>query len=406
MSDYGNDDGIIANSDDEFEQDDLVGDQNVGGNEAEYEEGSEEDDGEEEYADAGAKEQREELPEEKAYVTNNRKYFFVPWSDGGTTSGRVRDHHVPIWVSNSTVLAGITSAKNWPPVEKIPPMAIVVVKGSYSEEPVDPDPKTGPYAWYCRVGIEGRKEGADCQILRLMPKSVVSEYTKHIARNGNMRTSSLLTSFQPDYDNAKALPVAVNGWSAVDGIKSEATPTPRSKPKVKIDEGGFPVESHPSSPPPPAAPRKKSAAERSEAASSSGAKPSEPEPVKKKPVDKPKAARPEKMPMPPAKKGPMLAFAQQQSKPRPPPEESVLPAPSPTPSPAAAEPAPAPLLAPTPAPAPSPVASPVKAPAKRAADDGVDDDRNDLKRVRVIEGFSKENTTCLWRGNTLFVIEA
>ena len=181
-------------------------------------------------------EEEEEDEETKAYVLSNRVAYYVPKSDG-TKPGRVRDHNLPMEVEDGQELTSLQHAKNWPSVENIHPMSIVVVKGRFIEnEPVNNHKEVGPFAWYVRVSIKGRKDGPDRKLLRLMPKSVVIDFLQHIGGLSEMWRSSLICTFQPENDNAKSFPVHLNGWEANKEIKTEAIPLPRAPKKTADPE--------------------------------------------------------------------------------------------------------------------------------------------------------------------------
>lgn len=172
-----------------------------------------------------------------AYFLSNRVTHFVPVSNG-RKAGRVRDMNMPIYVKDAATLNDMKSPKNWPNVDDIHPMSIVVTKGRLSEEEkLDKDIKKGPFTWSCRVGVKGKDDTDDTKILRHIPKAVCMELIKRLAREPELRESSLLTVYLPFKDNARTLPNQPNGFQKVKGLKYTTAKDTGKHPRMDtIDE--------------------------------------------------------------------------------------------------------------------------------------------------------------------------
>jgi len=215
----------------------------AGGDDAEEEELQDAEVEEDEGGDGVAAEEEIEEEDEarRGYQWYNRTAFYVPPSDG-TTAGRVRDHNHVIWVEDGAALTATATAKGWPGVNEIHPMSIVVSKGRFNEgDELNDNPQKGPFTWGCRFGVLSKPDGDDKKIIRHMPKPLVTEFLRVMAKREEMRESSLITIYQPENDNARALPVHSNNFEKCPWIKSDATPVSRPK-KVAAtaDAGGMP----------------------------------------------------------------------------------------------------------------------------------------------------------------------
>jgi hypothetical protein len=348
-------------------------------------------------------------------------------------------------------LGQMNNARNWPKPDKLPPLCIVVVKGVHDESTVlSTDKNKGPFHWYARVVIEGntKPKGNDNQILRPIPKAVVTEFVHQMAKLDHMKNSSLVTKYQPEGDNAKTFPVQPNGWKKVAGIKTEATPMQRAKKDKPGDDASekaaapaaaeTPVEEASSStatkpampsaakkpkPAPPAPPAAASSSsskrpasspapapegKKQKAPSGDGKKDAMPVKADKKsapPAAAPPAAAPPAVsikkeaaaPAPsaaaakgaampqPSKKGSMLQFTQQ-AKPK-------LPAAAPAEAAPVAAPESSPYSVPRKRPAPSAEASSSEDPSLSGV----------FKKVARVDCDSRDKTTVFWVGNSVFI---
>ena len=188
-----------------------------------------------------------EPDDKKAYIMFNRGAYYVPpWNGLLRTAGRIRDHYTCIEVADATILGQMNNSKNWPKASDLSPLSIVVVKGLHdSAHPMSTNKNTGPFHWYARVVIKGNcnQKCHDSQILRPIPKAVVIEYIHHMAKIDYMKSSSLVTKFQPEHENAKPFPVQPNGWKKVIGIKTEAIPLTRTPKRPQLAEEDQHVDS-------------------------------------------------------------------------------------------------------------------------------------------------------------------
>ena len=158
-----------------------------------------------------------------AYIIFNRSAYGIPLAGNGSDSGRVRDHGQVIVVENDTVLGQLNNAKSWPPATSIPPIAIVVVKGRHDENQKIPTNKEhGMFHWYARVVSAENQNSEDRNILRPIPKQVVIDILKSLAKNDSMKKSSLITHYQPFENNKQVFPMQPNDWMKVPGIRSTA----------------------------------------------------------------------------------------------------------------------------------------------------------------------------------------
>jgi hypothetical protein len=390
-------------------------------------------------APAAAKDDTEEGPDvEQAYVIRNNVGHLVPVSEDKKGPGRVRDFGGVVEVDSDETLGAMNNPKNWPPPDQLDPKAIVVIKAKHKDDDVleDTDQK-GPYGWYARVikrSERGDKLCMNRKILKLIPKKVVKDFLKFLAEHTALNRSSLITKYQPEFENAKPLPVAPNGWEKCPGIKGTGVP-PKKEPKASKE----PVETEVAEEPPKQAPvgdddlesdvergtngipskaEKKSGKAREEPAASSSKKPEAPAAAKKRPAPAP--APEAKKPAVVQKKG-ILNFAKSTKAP-----SSSAAAPAATP---AATPATAPSPAPEPAkkaakppqaeaaPAPSATATvneaataPTSRPASKrpleSADSAGDEAKSiNFKRVRTVEVFDPEKSITFWKGKTLYIAE-
>ena len=153
-------------------------------------------------------------PRGPLYVPVDYAFYAVPQSDG-RAPGLVRDRGGAFEVDSPEHLRELLSkAKNWPKPAELHPLSIYVVKGRFAEgESCTGDEGVpSPYCWYMRFAIRGKPDSAENRILHHMPRAVVKETLKHYARTPSLRTSSLIMKYQPRDENAKPLPVALNGF--------------------------------------------------------------------------------------------------------------------------------------------------------------------------------------------------
>jgi len=167
-----------------------------------------------------------------AYVLSNKVAYLVPYAGSDMKGqGRIRDYEDVITVENETVLSQMKNPKSWPEPKDIPSQAIVVIKGRHAEaDELAAGKENGPFGWYARVVHKGNPNGPDRKILRLIPKAVVKGLKTYLAKHPHYNRTSLITDYQPEYDNAKEFPVSINGWKECRTLKSEAAP-PKRTPK-------------------------------------------------------------------------------------------------------------------------------------------------------------------------------
>lgn len=312
----------------------------------------------------------------EAYVLGNKVAYLVPFVGPDMKGpGRIRDYGEVIVVENETVLGQMKNPKSWPDAKDISTQAVVIIKGRHTEgEELKPGKEHGPFGWYARVVHKGNLHGPDRKILRLIPKTVVKALKAYLSKHPHYNRTSLIADYQPEFDNAKEFPVAINEWEDRRTIKSESVPQKRA-PKDP-DKKPQKLESEAIAGSPSAT-----------VGSPSVRAPVEKEPAKKAPTA---AAKPEK-------KGPMLNFTK--VKPR---------AASPPAAPPAAEMAPAPAAAP---------AAEKKALKKRAEPepaaeqssssnaDVEDVSQSFVKRVRRVEVADEKKTDLKWMNGTLYIME-
>ena len=389
---------------------------------------------EEEEEEEEEDEEIEEDESKRAYLLHNRGSYYVPPSPDGVRAGRVRDHNIPIEVEDATTLGHMGQAKFWPKADQLPPLAIVVVKGTFDEDTkLVPGKTTGPFLWYARLVIKGKPNGSDRKFLRLIPKAVCQDFVRTMAKLDGMKKSSLITLYQPDFENAKGFPVLANRFKKVSGIKTEAIPKQRAeklKQKPKEPEHVKQAEEASSSSVKPAmsslskksakpAPAMVSASSTSgnkrsapSQAPAPGAKKAKPttdkpdmptKPEKKKPTTPVAPAAPAaaskglSMPQPSAKNNSILNFTNK--------AKPSASAPAPAPAPASApvgesvvESEIASAIAPTKRAGPAPVA--------RSSDEmivGPQELNGVFKKVDRIDCDSRDKTTVFWVGNSVFI---
>ena len=101
----------------------------------------------------------------------------------------------------------LRSARGWPSVQDIHPLAVVVVRG------VPVNCTEAQYIWYVRFGVEGHPfRYSECNILYKMPSSVYYKYIGHLAQRHAMRHSSLILYYQAPFENKRVLDVVANGF--------------------------------------------------------------------------------------------------------------------------------------------------------------------------------------------------
>lgn len=307
-------------------------------------------------------------------------------------AGRIRDYGDVIVVENETILGQMKNPKSWPDVKDISTHAVVIIKGRHTEgEDLKPGKEHGPFGWYARVVHKGNLHGPDRKILRLIPKTVVKALKTYLSKHPHYNRTSLIADYQPEFDNAKEFPVAINEWSECRTIKSESVPQKRAPKdpdtkKTKKLEPEF--EANMSSP---------SAA----VGSPSAQAPVEKECTKKVPTA---AAKSEK-------KGSMLNFTKMKPGAAPPPAAPPAAAPpaAEMAAPPAAEMAPAAALADKKALSkkradPEPAAEPAaEQPSSSNAD--VEDVSRFVKRVRRIDVADEKKTDLKWMNGTLYIME-
>ena len=374
MSDVGSDCDYRQARDDDEEEDDLVGDATPASSEAEDED---------EFEPPVGDEEEENAAPEEAYILVNKVPFLVPYVPDGDLPGRVRDFGGVLEVENETVLGSLSSAKHWPPMTEITPKAIVVVKGIHEDGgTLGARKDQGPWHWYARVKVRG-KESDDSKILRSIPRTLVLALIDHFAKSSDMRESKLVTTMQPENENAKSFPPQPNEWQRASGIKSIAAPLPRKrKDEDQDDEDGD---------------KKAKKAKKDEAGPSGASKPAEPPRIvdpkipkvlaskkapAKAPAAKPAAGKEKHVPPKPAATS-MLTFTKQQKKTDL--DDSRAPAP-----------APAPVPAPTPEPQMAAVDTPVSSTMIEA--------ESPFTRVRKCEVGSKATTHFIWTSDTTFYV--
>jgi hypothetical protein len=143
---------------------------------------------------------------DRAYVIKNGRDYYVPLSDG-KSPGRIRDRGGVHWVRSFADIDALSSAKGWPSVQDIHPLAVVVTQGV----PVNCTEKQ--YVWYVRFGVEGRwLRNCQCQVLYKMPSAVYYKYIGQIAQRHALRHSSLILQYQPPFENKRVLDPVANGF--------------------------------------------------------------------------------------------------------------------------------------------------------------------------------------------------
>lgn len=143
---------------------------------------------------------------DRAYITHAGRDYYAPLSDG-STAGRVLDHGGVKWVRSFADIDALRSAAGWPSVQDIHPLAVVVVKG------VPVNNTELQHSWYVRFGVEGRWfANSQCNVLYKMPSAVYRRYVGFIAQRHGLRHSSLITHYQPEFDNKRVINPVSNGF--------------------------------------------------------------------------------------------------------------------------------------------------------------------------------------------------
>jgi hypothetical protein len=333
-----------------------------------------------------------------AYIQRNGVSHSVPYIDekgDETLPGRRRDYGVPLVVDNDEVLGAMNLPRNWPPANEIQPTIIVVVKARHNEDDVLlPDKKKGPFGWYARVITKkdvGKKTN-NHDILKPIPKKVCKDIMVHLAQSRHFMRSSLITWFQPDSDNAKPFPVAPNNWQKCPGLKSTGiTPAKKELKEKKMKEAAESSKEMRKSPNyanhdsnPELSDDEENQCEMQSPTALPSAGPKKPTSQSILQYTKPKTAQ--------------LDKAERKQ------EKKTEPAKLPKTAPVSTEDAAAPVSA-------SETHS--KPAAKRSRDQAATEElgvvqgpiENTFKRVRYYDVDDKTNTSLIWKGNRLYVIE-
>jgi len=194
----------------------------------------------------------DELDIEEAYTMRNNVGHLVPLCEDKKGPGRVRDFGGVVEVADNDILGSMDKHKNWPSPDQLDPKAIVVIKAKHKEDDVlEATEKKGPYGWYARVILRSERDDNSCmnrKILKLVPKKVVKDFLLFLSNHKELSRSSLITKYQPEYENAKPFPVAPNGWKKCTGIKSTGVPAkkePKLSKEVTHEEDTGPVKKRP-----------------------------------------------------------------------------------------------------------------------------------------------------------------
>jgi hypothetical protein len=164
-------------------------------------------------------------------VGSKWKIFYIPLSICEKHNGRVRDYGSVVSLSkteHSCILKKPTSKESWLPlVERIEALAIVVVQGFQSTG------KKG-CAWYVRIKLnhssnhpsnhpsKPKSWRSSESILRRLPSEFCDKYLECIFRDKELRTSSLITKWQPT-DNNSPIIASLNEWDKNEVLSNATT---------------------------------------------------------------------------------------------------------------------------------------------------------------------------------------